>query len=190
MCYAQNDNPVLCNGANLIYEKKNFIAQGGFEGNMEYASGDDLFFMLDLKKDPFSKVDVLSDNNALVQSFTLSNYKELLNQKVRWASKLKGMKDKSLRFLSVLSLLSWAYCVFAVFFEFLFLESIFISSLFIFLKMGLDYSMARRYAEKYQQPFSILHFVLSFVLYPFYYFQILVMSLFTKVNWKGRSIKQ
>lgn len=190
LCYAQNDNPVLCNGANLIYEKKKFLDLGGFENSIEYTSGDDLFLMLDLKKDKFSAIDVISNTDTLVQSYTLPGFKALLHQKVRWASKLKGMNDNSLKFLGALSLFSWTYCILSLFFEFIYLESLSISWIFILLKMSLDYSMARRFSKKYHQEFSNLHFVLSFVLYPFYYFLILVMSVFSKVNWKGRPIKQ
>jgi len=190
LCYAKNDNPVLCNGANLVYEKKEFVQKGGFENNLKYASGDDIFLMYSFKKDKFSTVDVLADTNALVQSFTLPNYKRLLSQKVRWASKLKGIKDNGLCFLSALSFVSWSYCILAVFIEIIYLQSLFISLIFILLKMTLDYSMAHRFVKKYNQEYTSTHFVLSFLLYPFYYFLILVMSIFTKPHWKGRSLKQ
>ena len=43
-------NPLMCNGANLAYEREVFNAVGGYKHNDNLASGDDVFLMLKIKK--------------------------------------------------------------------------------------------------------------------------------------------
>ena len=43
-------NPLLCNGANLAYNKEAFLKVNGFSGNDHLASGDDIFLMEKMKK--------------------------------------------------------------------------------------------------------------------------------------------
>ena len=44
--------PFMCNGANLCYNKQEFITLNKFEGNFNIASGDDVFTLENFKKIP------------------------------------------------------------------------------------------------------------------------------------------
>ncbi len=93
--------PVMCNGANLIYEKEVFYE---FEDilNSEEVSGDDMFLMHSIKKKYRSDIYYLKSNNAVVYTEAETNLKSFFRQRIRWASKSKSYKDFDTVFLSLI----------------------------------------------------------------------------------------
>ena len=88
--------PIMCNGANLAYEKSSFFDVGGF-GDDSFSSGDDVFLLLKLKKHFGNKsVRFLKNENAFVFTEAKKNFREFLHQRTRWASKNKGYDLKIL----------------------------------------------------------------------------------------------
>ena len=86
--------PIMCNGANLAYQKDAFYKVGGFGTKDMFASGDDVFLLLKLKKHFGSRaVRFLKNNDAVVFTEAKKSFKELYSQRVRWSSKSKGYKD-------------------------------------------------------------------------------------------------
>jgi cellulose synthase/poly-beta-1,6-N-acetylglucosamine synthase-like glycosyltransferase len=92
--------PVMCNGANLAYERKVFLEAGGYHSNMKYPSGDDLFLMSAIRK-KYGKhaVQFLWSEKAIVTTGTEPTFRGFLNQRIRWVSKSRGYRDA--RILSV-----------------------------------------------------------------------------------------
>jgi len=95
--------PVMCNGANLIYEKKAFDEVNGFDANENYASGDDVFLLLKMKKH-FGKrsISVLNKPKAIVYTEAKKTLSELTHQRLRWASKTKGYRDFAILFVAAI----------------------------------------------------------------------------------------
>jgi cellulose synthase/poly-beta-1,6-N-acetylglucosamine synthase-like glycosyltransferase len=81
--------PFLCSGANMAFSKKLFEVTGKFKNHLHLESGDDVFFLNDVKKTKAANVFFLNNAAALVYTSAMGNFKNLLNQKVRWASKTK-----------------------------------------------------------------------------------------------------
>ncbi len=79
----------LCSGANMAFSKKLFDATGRFKNHLHIESGDDVFFLNDVKKIKAAKIEFLNHPAALVYTSAMGNFKTLLNQKARWASKTK-----------------------------------------------------------------------------------------------------
>ena len=92
----------MCNGANLAYEKKAFIAVGGFKGIDDIASGDDMLLMHKIYECYPKRVLFLKAAAAIVQTQAMNNLKDFFNQRIRWASKADKYNDK--RILPVLML--------------------------------------------------------------------------------------
>lgn len=89
-----NANPLMCNGANLAFEKEAFDEVGGYRGNENYASGDDVFLMHKMKEHfANGAISFLRDRNAIVDTPAKPNWKAFINQRTRWASKTKAYKD-------------------------------------------------------------------------------------------------
>jgi len=81
------NNPFLCNGANLAYKKDFFLKLNGFDGNTSIASGDDIF-LLEKAISTFPKqVHYLKSKASIVTTKPQSSVAELIQQRIRWASK-------------------------------------------------------------------------------------------------------
>lgn len=83
--------PILCNGANLAYEKAAFYKVGGFDDNINYKSGDDVFFLHSMRKMyGQDAVHFLKSRGAIVKTKPSINFKTFINQRKRWVSKSTG----------------------------------------------------------------------------------------------------
>jgi cellulose synthase/poly-beta-1,6-N-acetylglucosamine synthase-like glycosyltransferase len=86
--------PVMCNGANLAYEKNAFLEVGGFEGNKHIPGGDDIFLL-----EKFSrfytpkKIGFIKDRKAIVYTKATNNLIGFLNQRIRWVAKSPAYRD-------------------------------------------------------------------------------------------------
>jgi cellulose synthase/poly-beta-1,6-N-acetylglucosamine synthase-like glycosyltransferase len=181
--------PIMCNGANLAYEKNSFYEAEGF-GNDRFSSGDDVFLLLKIKKRFGNKsVRFLKNENAFVFTEAKKNFREFLHQRTRWASKNKGYDIKILavsftvfmmNFLLVLGLIRG-----------IFDAKIFSYVLIIYLlKLVLEFPILLgivRFAKKSQM--LLYAFPLIF-LYPFYIIITGTMGIVASYQWKGRTVKR
>ncbi|MDZ7776590.1 MAG: glycosyltransferase family 2 protein [Bacteroidales bacterium] len=78
----------MSNGANIAFLKKAFHDVGGYGGNEQYVSGDDVFLMMKLQK-TYGKqaITFLKDRDAIVKTAARETWKEFMEQRIRWASK-------------------------------------------------------------------------------------------------------
>jgi cellulose synthase/poly-beta-1,6-N-acetylglucosamine synthase-like glycosyltransferase len=84
----------MCNGANLVYEKKAFNNVGGFSGIDNIASGDDMLLMHKIRNKYPGEIHYLKSKQAIVTSLPMQNWKDFLNQRIRWSSKARFYDDK------------------------------------------------------------------------------------------------
>ncbi len=85
--------PIMCNGANLAFRKDYFEKVGGYEGNEDYASGDDVFLLHKFKKMQGARISFLKSHGGLVYTRASSSLKEFFRQRGRWAGKAGGYRD-------------------------------------------------------------------------------------------------
>lgn len=79
--------PFLSNGANLAYRKEIFTEVNGFENNNSIASGDDIFLLEKFIQLDKTKVKYLKSFDAIVKTQPVNTANDLIQQRVRWASK-------------------------------------------------------------------------------------------------------
>ena len=79
--------PFMCNGANFCYRRSLFQQLKGFEGNTDIASGDDIFLLEKLIEHDVKKVHYLKSIKAIVKTNPTSTVSNLIQQRLRWASK-------------------------------------------------------------------------------------------------------
>ena len=92
----QIGKPIMCNGANLVYEKKAYIDAGGF-GDDKFSSGDDVFLLYKIMKIfGNNSVKFLKNYDAIAFTEAKKNLKDFIHQRTRWASKNKGYNAKIL----------------------------------------------------------------------------------------------
>ncbi|MCK4568653.1 MAG: glycosyltransferase [Bacteroidales bacterium] len=98
--------PIMCNGANLSYEKDAYREVEGFRGNDHLAGGDDIFMMEKINKMyPSGSIGFISDPDAIVYTTAARNIKEFLNQRFRWVAKSPAYSNPFLIVSAVVVLL-------------------------------------------------------------------------------------
>jgi len=80
-------NPAAANGANLMVKKSAFLHLGGYHGNTQYASGDDVFTLEKFILHNPDSVAFCTHPQASVISDVESDFDVFKNQRIRWMKK-------------------------------------------------------------------------------------------------------
>jgi cellulose synthase/poly-beta-1,6-N-acetylglucosamine synthase-like glycosyltransferase len=179
----------MCNGANLAYQKAAFYEVDQFKGIDHLASGDDMFLMQKIKKHFPGKLGYLFNQNAIIQTLAMPDWKSFFNQRIRWASKASSYQDKSifwvllLVYLFNLSLLILA--LFAFFVEDVWYQLLLLLALKTFVELSFMIPVARFYGLintiawfPIMEPFHIIYTVTAGWL-----------GKFGSYQWKGRKLQ-
>lgn len=183
------NQPFMCNGANLAYEKNAFMEVGGFEGNNDFAGGDDLFLLEKMTKNFPGKVNFLKSLHQLVVTKTEDSLKTMIAQRVRWAAKASGYKNvfsKLTGLLVLMANISIVMCYFALAlfgFEMFFL-------MLILIKWLTDEVFLYTSSSFFKQEIPWYHLRVMAILYPILTIYISVKAIFGTYNWKGREFKK
>ena len=180
---------VMCNGANLAYEKEVFTQAGGFQGNERFASGDDQFLMSSIKKrDGGGAIRFLLDKHAIVTTPGAKNLGAFFRQRLRWVSKSRGYRDGFVLFTGAITYLFQAIILAGFFLGFLSPLFLYLSVALFFFKLLVDFplviAMARFFGKQQLLPWYI----------PAQIWQILYVTVtaplafLIPVKWKGRKI--
>ncbi len=184
--------PLMCNGANLAFEKTAFEKVSDYEGNTNIASGDDVFLMRKIANEfGNNSIQYLKSRQAIVKTKAVNNFSEFINQKIRWASKNFSSTSLWNSFIGVIAFLSnllipillIAYFIYS--FVPLTLLIICIGS-----KFTIDFLLLHLAAKFLGKKVNALLFLIEEMVYPIYLIAIFVLSI-TKRNyyWKGRKLK-
>jgi cellulose synthase/poly-beta-1,6-N-acetylglucosamine synthase-like glycosyltransferase len=98
--------PTMCNGANLAYRRAAFAGVDGFRGNEAVPSGDDEFLLHKIHAAFPGSVRFLQSPEAIVRTAAQPTLRQLLWQRVRWASKWRHYQAAAPQRLAVLVLLA------------------------------------------------------------------------------------
>ena len=177
--------PVMCNGANMMYDRQAALDVEKYRTDMKIASGDDMFLMEQFIKHYGSKsVRFLLDNQAIVKTETMPNLRAFFRQRRRWASKTKAYTNWKIIMTALIVLLLNLSIVF--FFGAGFFMRVFwvFFVLYVIMKTLIDFPILRRITHfMKQQKLLYWMFPLEFV-YPFYVVFTAFSGLFTNVKWK------
>ena len=178
--------PIMCNGANLIY-KKQIYNELINPTNENTASGDDMFLMINLKKQN-KKIDFLNSNEALVTTKSETNFVSFINQRIRWAGKNTKHNDFDIYLVGIivylfnLSILIFGILSISNVENFIYFFQILVVKTFIeFLLLSIP-------ANIYKQKISLTSF---FIIQPFhniYTVLIPILSIIFPYKWKERKI--
>ena len=177
--------PVMCNGANMMYDRQAAIDVEKYRTDMKIASGDDMFLMEQFIKHYGSQsVKFLLDNEAIVKTATMPNLKTFFRQRSRWASKTKAYTNWKIIATALIVLLFNLSIVF--FFVAGFFMSVFwvFFVLYVIMKTLIDFPILKRITHfMKQQKLLRWMFPLEFI-YPFYVVFTAFSGLVTNVKWK------
>ncbi len=110
---ASAGHPVMCNGANFIYEKALFFE---FENQFRYdiASGDDMFLLHAAKTKYRKHIRFLKSRQASVYCKPVPNLPALIKQRLRWASKSTSYTDKATIITAIIVFLTHLTVIFSL----------------------------------------------------------------------------
>jgi len=182
--------PILCNGANLCYNKSTFIELNGFKGNNAIASGDDIFLLEKITQKYPEKVCYLKATEAIVETYSEKNWKLFFNQQLRWASKTTAYNSWFSKLVGLI-----------VFIENLLVLVLGVSTLFIsgylkyfiivfITKITIDFILIFKTSVFFKNKKPLNYFALTSLIYPFFIVFITINTLFKNYKWKDRSFKK
>jgi len=178
--------PFLCNGANLAYTKAIFNTLSGFEGNTHIASGDDVFLLEKALKYDANKVSYVKHEHLIVTTNPEANFKDLISQRVRWASKTTSYKSAFGKLTGFIVLLMNALLVCLPLLYILQIVNLKPVIYVVFIKILIDFLLLFKTARFFGQERYLSSYIFSSILYPFFSVYVVFISMFTAYKWKGR----
>ena len=179
----------MCNGANLAYDRKIFKEIGGFNGIDKLASGDDMLLMQKFYDHYPDRISFLKSREALVTTEAAASWADFLKQRIRWASKARGYKDRilswNLLFVFLVNLLLGIFFIACFWNPYWLLGLLFL----LVLKTVLEFPFARTLAGFFGLTHMLKYF---FFLQPFHIFYTIIAGLlgnFPGYEWKGRKVR-
>lgn len=173
---AMEGNPAMCNGANLAFKKDTYLKHSA-NLHDEIASGDDIFFIHSLKKEPGNKILWLESDNAVVTTSTSETTGSFLNQRARWISKAAAYDDKFTKILGLVTLLAVLVIIFTLIPGIFYPAFISVFFTAIIIKSVPDYLILKNTTIRYGRKDLMKWFLISEIIYPFYVFAVLLRSL-------------
>jgi len=185
----QIGNPIMCNGANLAYEKKAYLEAGGFDDD-KFSSGDDVFLLYKIMK-IFGNhaITFLKNYDAIAFTEAKKNMKEFIHQRTRWASKNKGYNAKIL-------FVSSSVYFFNLLITFGLLASLFNSNLLkivlwaLLIKTIIEIPILIGISSFVKRSRIFLYSFPLIFLYPLYIVLTGALGILGGYTWKGRKVKK
>ena len=188
--YLLNGNPILCNGANLIYSKAAYLSVNGFDGHYHVPSGDDTLLlekMLQTKK----RISNIPNETPVLIHFE-NTWKSYFSQRFRWLSKSTYSKSKGskqlatyLAFITVWPLFSLLVLAFQPIF------GLIIPLFYWYLKTKVDQKMTNLVIQNNAIQISTIKLFLAEITYAFVVLILLWCMVFPPNSaWKNRPLKR
>lgn len=179
-------HPIMNNGANMAFQRStlNSIPDPFL---IKTPSGEDVFFMLNLKKTNKSEINFLKSIEAVVSTQMPSGIKEFWQQRLRWVSKSKYYHDADI--IISAAMVWWiSFLMFATLMAGIFNPVYFLVYTFLFIMKSIpDYLLLSKVLAFFNRPGLIKHFILLQIIYPFYVTLTGIFGLiFVKFKWKDR----
>ncbi|HEX8270018.1 MAG TPA: glycosyltransferase [Flavobacterium sp.] len=175
----------MCNGANFAYTKKLFYDLGGFSNNDKLASGDDVFLLQKAVNRSPDKVHYLKSADGIVKTNFAQSWKQLLNQRIRWASKTTSYENTFAEDLAIIVFFANLSLVIGTSLATLsVVEWEFVLLIFV-IKSIPDFILLAQ-ANKFLYKGKFFFPLFSAVWYPFFCVVVALWSLLGKYEWKGR----
>ena len=177
--------PVMCNGANMAYEREAALEVEKLRHDFNIASGDDMFLLEQfVKKYGHKNVKFFLNKSAIVETKTCKTIKEFIRQRRRWVSNSKSYTNGKI-ILTALVVLFFNLSIVSLFLSAFFIPALWsLYFLLTLLKFFIDFPILKSITNFMNQG-KILKWTLPLeFIYPFYVVFTAISGLLLKVNWK------
>jgi cellulose synthase/poly-beta-1,6-N-acetylglucosamine synthase-like glycosyltransferase len=179
------NSSVMANGANLSFKKSLFNETGGYKFGEKYASGDDMFFIQQVKKNKTKTIRFIKDINATVYTNSQTSISGFFHQRARWAGKLVGYNDLLTIILAISVFLINISLVVGTALLFIEKEHILLPLLLVAaMKFIVDFPVLWSTTHFFKLKKLLWLFPITFLIYPFYVTIAVVLGITTKPKWK------
>ena len=179
--------PIMCNGANLAFEKEAYYKIGNNNPDNKLISGDDVFLMLNVKKKYGSNaVRFLKCYEAVIQTPARLTLKAFYQQRIRWVSKSRNYRDAGIVSVSIVVFLYNLLLVTTLFASIFSFNGLKVYLLLLFLKIITDLPLLFGISSFFKRKKELLLVLPLQLIYPFYIVIFAVLGQFVGFEWKSR----
>lgn len=174
--------PIMCNGANLAFKRDTWIKNMNAL-RVDEPSGDDIFLLLNIKKEG-GKIRFLKSENALVVANATKNLTHFGAQRTRWTAKAKHYTDWQIISVAIIILCLTTIQI-ALIVASVFSPTYLRLTLLVFvLKFLGDYLFLKMANSFFHHSRLFMDSILLSIVYPFYIVSTVFLSLFrNKKRW-------
>lgn len=179
--------PSMCNGANLLFEKKAFNSVGGYAGIQRTATGDDVLLMMKLWERFPGSVVFCKNPKAIVSTQSQILMTDFVRQRSRWASKFNIYKGWGVKLIALVVFASYLAIVVAIPLTVYMRTdlSLFLGTMLV--KLAVDYLFLRELQKFYRTHFDFPAYLLLQFIMPLYVTFFGILGRRKTFQWKGRT---
>ncbi|MFQ5822613.1 MAG: glycosyltransferase [bacterium] len=176
--------PISCTGGNFAYRKKVYEQIGGFKKIGHWISGDDDFFLEQVRENTTWKICYAAHPNTFVSTEPPENLKTFIHQRIRYASKCRHYNTPVTVGLVGVYLLN--FFILLGLFLLPFIPQLLPVCVAGFITKNLaEFTFLRRGQKIFQIQFKPYVFFLTAVLHPIYIVLVGFLGQFANFQWKG-----
>jgi len=179
---AFTENPVMCNGASLAFQKGTYLKHAG-NLHDELASGDDVFLLHNIKSDPGKRIMWLESAEATAVTHTSDNLWSFLRQRARWISKAGDYSDRFTKVLAIVTFVTISTQLLLLLGGLFYPGLLWIFAVYFLIKSVPDFLVLSNTATRYGKKNLLRWFLPSHLVYPFYVLAIVPCSVFNRAKW-------
>lgn len=183
-----NKSAFICNGANLMFKRSDYLSLTKAELKTNLLSGDDVFLLHALKKRKgiAAQIGFLTNNKVTALTSFPPSLRDFIAQRLRWLQKGKAYDDRD-AWLQSSVILTANITVLLAFSLFFFGQINFFQVLLVFfVKYLADLILICTIRAWFKIKALVTYSLFLAILYPFYSLIIAFLSLFYRPKWKGR----
>ena len=180
---AGNDNPILCNAANMAFKKEVYLRSQA-DLKLSEQSGDDIFLLESVKR-YCGKIRFLKSQNAVVQTNACKTLHGFFHQRIRWTSKSTKYSDKLLIFTSLTIFLISFSQIFSLVLSFFYIKYLIVYIAIFLLKYLMDLIFINKIKDFFELKNIVLNSFILSIIYPLYICITAIYGIFVKnIKWK------
>ena len=182
------NSPILCNGTNMICYRKDYLQFYDSNGQ-NTVSGDDVFFLLWLKKQFPGRITFLKSPDSVIETEPSSGFLPFIQQRLRWISKTRFYKDPHI-ILSSMTVFLVNFLLLALLIGMTANLQLWKTFVLLFTsKIVTDFVFLFSVTKYYKSQSLLIYFLPIQLVYFIYVIFIAVAGNMLPVSWKGRKHK-
>jgi len=176
---------LLANGANLSFHKSLFEQAEALRRDEKLPGGDDIFLLEAALKISRQSVQFRASEALTVSTRAEETWNGLLNQRTRWASKVRFQADRSGFVTQIVAALYSLVFVISMF-GFIGSEHRFSATIMLAGKLLIDYLCMQKLLPRFGYQVPLLHQLLASLIQPFIVLTVAWRVMFGSYQWRGR----